>query len=309
MKYLIYIGIFSNIFSLKSIASPTDWDKWLSARESKLEEVLKLPQEERIFELGGLLRSSAFEDSEWVAGIIITSDDKYLKNKFYLYKKLQPLLLGIPGHAEFHAKPVWESYAAYRDPDHPKHEGSLTWFSEEMRYGFQTLKHLPSPETVKALGGMLREEWEDEPDPNSEVHPAQSMAKYAVTAMTLLNIREAPSEPIQQYDAPKVLAGWQDWYEQVKSGQRTFSFKGQPVEYRFKPDGTWETTPIANPPDDAPEVPEARPADRRPVTQETKEQPPGNAGKSYRSFLLAALAALLALAAAWFGMRRMKARV
>jgi hypothetical protein len=35
-------------------------------------------------------------------------------------------------------------------------------------------------------------------------------------------------------------------------GKRAFSFKGQTVEYCFKPDGTWDTIPIANPPDDGP---------------------------------------------------------
>jgi hypothetical protein len=217
-------------------------------------------------------------------------------------------LISIPGHAEFYAKPIWESYAAYRDSNHPKHTGSLTWFSWEIRIGMETLRHLPSPETVKVLGGMLSEEWEHQSSPDSKVDPSQSMAKYAVTAMTLLNIRDAPSAAIEQYSAPEVLSDWQAWYEQIKSGQRAFSFKGQAVEYRFKPGGTWETIPIANPPDDAPEVPEASPADKRTISQVKKESPPENAGKNFRPFLLAALAGLIALAAAWFGFRRMKSR-
>jgi hypothetical protein len=50
------------------------------------------------------------------------------------------------------------------------------------------------------------------------------------------------------------------WYAAIKSGKQPFSFKGQSVEYRFKPDGTWTTTPIANPPDDAPKpVPPTKP--------------------------------------------------
>jgi hypothetical protein len=172
----------------------------------------------------------------------------------------------------------------------------------------ETLRHLPSPETVKVLGGMLSEEWEHQSSPDSKVDPSQSMAKYAVTAMTLLNIRDAPSAAIEQYSASEVLSDWQAWYEQIKSGQRAFSFKGQAVEYRFKPGGTWETIPIANPPDDAPEVPEASPADKRTISQVKKESPPENAGKNFRPFLLAALAGLIALAAAWFGFRRMKSR-
>lgn len=223
------------------------------------------------------------------------------------FERARRELLSIPGHAEFYSKPIWESYAAYRDPQHPKHTGSLTWFSREIQYGMETLKHLPSPETVKALGEMLSEDWEHEPFPNTDVAPAQSMAKYAVTAMTLLNLRDAPSAAIEQYSAPKVLSEWQAWYVQIKSGQRALSFKGQAVEYRFKSDGSWDTIPIANPPDDAQEVPEARPASERPVTQKAQEPLLGNARKAFRPYLLVALAGLLALAASWFGLRRMKA--
>ena len=60
------------------------------------------------------------------------------------------------------------------------------------------------------------------------------------------------------------LKPWQSWWEEVKSGQRTFSFKGQAVKYRFRPDGTWEAIPIANPPDDGP-----KPV---PATAETEKQ-------------------------------------
>jgi hypothetical protein len=51
----------------------------------------------------------------------------------------------------------------------------------------------------------------------------------------------------------EALASYRAWWEEVKSGQRTFSFKGQVVEYRFRPDGTWDTIPIANPPVDGPD--------------------------------------------------------
>jgi len=35
-------------------------------------------------------------------------------------------------------------------------------------------------------------------------------------------------------------------WEQVQAGTRSFSFEGQGVEYRFKKDGTWITTPLTN---------------------------------------------------------------
>ena len=38
-----------------------------------------------------------------------------------------------------------------------------------------------------------------------------------------------------------MIADTRAWWEEIKSGKRAFSYKGQKVEYRFKPDGTWET--------------------------------------------------------------------
>jgi hypothetical protein len=173
----------------------------------------------------------------------------------------------------------------------------------------ETLQHLPSPETVKALGEMLKEEWQRVLPPHSTVHNVPgALGKNAMRTLLELPLREMPTPHYDRDIAKEQLSAWQQWYAEVKSGQRAFSFKGQSVEYRFKPDGTWDTIPLANPPDDAPEVPEARPDDRRPVTQQPKEQPPGNAEKNFRTYLPAALAALLALAAGWFGMRRMKTR-
>lgn len=62
---------------------------------------------------------------------------------------------------------------------------------------------------------------------------------------------------------------WREGHEEVKSGQRPFSFKGQKVGYRFKPDGRWDTLPIANPPDDAVKFPRLSP---KPATEKFPDQ-------------------------------------
>jgi hypothetical protein len=187
------------------------------------------------------------------------------------YRRIQQAILSIPGHAEFYAKPVWESYSAYRDPNHPKHECSATWFGTEARYGLETLKHLPSPGTVKVLGGMLREEWieesEEEPQNGNSVLRPSRLAYHATWTLADLPLRNMPSPPFERYQAKDYLPAWQEWYEQIKSGQRTFSFKGQAVEYRFNPDGTWQTIPIANPPDDAPKPPVFEKTESKPERQ------------------------------------------
>ena len=65
------------------------------------------------------------------------------------------------------------------------------------------------------------------------------------------------SEPTQHWKKTRA------WYQEVKAGKRTFSFVGQKVEYRFKPDGTWDTIALANADIDAiiePVAPPATPA-------------------------------------------------
>ena len=51
------------------------------------------------------------------------------------------------------------------------------------------------------------------------------------------------SNPIRPAQNPvfHMIADTRAWWEEIKSGKRAFSYKGQKVEYRFKPDGTWET--------------------------------------------------------------------
>jgi hypothetical protein len=80
------------------------------------------------------------------------------------------------------------------------------------------------------------------------------LATYAIAT---IGLREPPLAnmklTIYAYD-PECTSRWKTtraWYQEVKAGKRTFSFRGQPVEYRFKPDGTWETIALRNPPDDA----------------------------------------------------------
>jgi hypothetical protein len=93
----------------------------------------------------------------------------------------------------------------------------------------------------------------------------------------------------------------------VKSGRKTFSFKGQAVEYRFNPDGTWETIPIANPPDDAPSKSETpaveKPVSRPPPAKAVENpKPPGISWAWIVGSLIAVLAGLI-----WYGARRVRA--
>jgi hypothetical protein len=256
MKHLLHLVILSFVSTLIASACPPDWDKWLREREEIFVVAMELSPEKRIPELGLLVRASAVDPGVWIERRTNMSDPKYYKNKLYFLNKVQVEMLAIPGHARYYANRIHEANVAYWNVNSPRHSGSANWLGSEIGYGFDTLRNLPSAETVQVLGEMLSDEREREQSDTSPV--PQAVAKFAVTSMSLLHIRDAPSAPIHQYSAKEVMAAWQAWYGEVKSGQRSFSFKGQAVEYRFSPDGTWETIPIVNPPDDAVRLPEMK---------------------------------------------------
>jgi hypothetical protein len=48
------------------------------------------------------------------------------------------------------------------------------------------------------------------------------------------------------------LLKYRSWFEEVRSGRKTFSFVGEKVGYRFLADGSWESVAIVNSPKFAP---------------------------------------------------------
>ena len=213
----------------------------------KIDKVSEMPREESIPMLGTMLRKlsrkNIFQVSERVA----------------VYDKAKEVLLAIPGHAHYYEERIRDAYEPLKGPNPNL---AINHAQTEMMFGFETLKHLPSPETVRVLGEMLSETWELRP--NGDYTPP-ALAHPAMTTLGDLGIRDAPWRPIitSTFDLPGALPAWQAWWEKVSSGQRAFSFKGQSGEYRFKPDGSWEATSLLNPPDDGPKSPKAESADRK----------------------------------------------
>lgn len=213
---------------------------------ASIDKVSEMPREESIPMLGTMLRKlsrkNIFQVSERVA----------------VYDRAKEVLLTIPGHAHYYEERIREAYEPLKGPNPNL---GINRAGTEMMYGFQTLEHIPSPETVKVLGEMLFEMWEL--PPTGEYTPP-ALAERAVITFGALNIREAPWRPVTTTgDLPGAIPAWQVWWEEVMSGQRAFSFEGQSVEYQFKPDGSWETTSILNPPDDEPKSPKAESVDRK----------------------------------------------
>ena len=213
-----------------------------------------------------------------------------IRERIEVYDHVQNTLLSIPGHAEYFGRRIREANEPLKGPEYGKlvHEAR-----NERMYGFQTLSNLPSPETVKVLGEMLSDTWRKEfnPPPGSEdvVPPPNSLALDAIDkCLQSLPLRDPPSVPrLMAWDDPEdvLVHPWQSWWKEIKSGKRTFSFKGQAVEYRFKPDETWETLAMANPPDDGPRAgamvapPEPTPRPVKPtLPRPTPQAPPPSRG-------------------------------
>lgn len=213
--------------------------------ESKLAAARTLEPREKILALGLGLRSMGWRRSFPDHGIEVD----------LMYRKLQQELLSTPGHARYFADEVERLIAD------PKNAGSSV--RERSWYLRQTLVHLPSPETIQVLGSYLYDE-RFSLDP-TVVNSGATGPTYALVAVALRHIGLRETEDYirtqgTRWTTEEDIESIRRWWEEVKTGERTFSFKGQDVEYRFLPDGTWETIPIANPPDDGPGASEAKPA-------------------------------------------------
>ena len=112
-----------------------------------------------------------------------------------------------------------------------------------------TMHHLPSPEMLQLLGRHLYDERDKRPK-EFDYLGASSNADYACGALLQIGLKTSPPPrqtgrgPVEGAMYDKDL--WQLWWEQVQAGTRSFSFVGQDVEYRFKKDGTWITTPLTS---------------------------------------------------------------
>lgn len=181
-----------------------------------------------------------------------------------VYEAAQAALIAIPGHAKYFAD---ELERLRLDPKSNYERIRPTYLAE-------TLMHLPSPETIQVLGHYLSDmqdmPYDENPKYNEAVHsgkirpsdsiPLPQNAWLATCALSNIGLRNPPFEPVADYiflrlsPSAESLPKFRAWWEEVKSGKRTFSFKGHNVEYRFKPDGTWDTIAMGIPPDDGPKA-------------------------------------------------------
>lgn len=226
---------------MPATAAEDNWEQWCKEYSKKLDYAMQLPEQERIPILQEVV----------LIGPRDPKTPKLVGDRLKIFLRAQGALLAIPGHAEYYDKRIRAPYQEFKNPPSNVYTAAANRFMDEMMWGGQTLEQLPSPETVKVLGGMLSEEWVESGPLAPGDTRIESLAACAYYPLSHLPIVNSPMPPnyihLSNQDQLKI---WQAWYAEIKSGQRALAFKGEPREYRFKPDGTWDTIPISLPPEE-----------------------------------------------------------
>lgn len=265
--------------------------------EQKLKEARMLPSEVRTAQLGLGLRNMAYRKTF----------DVHSPEVDLIYQRISDELVSIPGHARFFKNQLENEWAVRRPNDSYDNFGMHV-----LCYIEQTLAHLPSPETIGVLGFYLNDERVPLRPMMAAQYPEPQIAAFeALSRIGLRNLPEAeppptdratPQETMVAIEATRArnLHRFRTWWEEVKAGTKTFSFQGQNVEYRFQPDGTWDTIPIANPPDGGPKSASVKKM-ARPVRRFMPDQADSNDASRGISWWWYGIGGVALLAAcAWF---------
>lgn len=234
-----------------AVGIPAEWNEKSRAIESKqvafwdakLEAARQNPPLSRILELSLGLKNMGYRKSL----------DGHSEDVDIVYEELQSELLLIPGHARYFLQELRREQEMVKD--YPTSTGPRVSYDSNRSLYFETLCHLPSPETVAVLGELLSDET-DAPDPRVEPDdcgpPPPANSFVSSRTISTLGLRDFPVEEKTWYLDPSAhLAKTRAWWEEVKAGRKTFSFEGQKVAYRFKPDGTWEMIALARLPNES----------------------------------------------------------
>jgi hypothetical protein len=164
--------------------------------------------------------------------------ERFAEERSILYEKAQVKMLAEPNHAKYFQDKLEE--ARKKLPEGVRRHSASHNDFEALRCRIirDTMSHIPSPEIVKALGDYLDDE-RDTPPPNNWLD-TRSNAYLACSALQKIGLKNAPLPPTAG-ENPDNLATWKLWWGPIEAGNRTFSFEGQDVEYRFRKDGTYET--------------------------------------------------------------------
>ncbi len=154
-----------------------------------------------------------------------------------IFNRAQKLLLAIPGHADYFVNEIKQAKARALSPEELSgRDGKISWsnYNRVRSEAFDTLEHLPSVEAVRALGDFLG----DEEDPNAlrlGDEATDTLGPGSNSGLATMALRSLiQDDPVKSKNGWLELGekkAWQQWYEQIKAGNRTFRFEGDSTEY------------------------------------------------------------------------------
>lgn len=223
MKNLIILAwFFANIISCSAATKE-------EVLESEISMSKTMTNEDKVKHLMGIV--------EFKARYIIPRSQRELD----LIQEAITEVINTPGHAEFFAEDIRRKQKEVSHIRIGPYGDRIAYDELRRRNIYKTMPLMPSPETIKVLGDFLNDDkdWPEGPVPGDYY----ANNGYAVLALKTIGLRN-PAETYHLDAIPSTINLWQAWYGKVKAGEITFSFGGQPHEYRFNPDGTWVTIPL-----------------------------------------------------------------
>jgi hypothetical protein len=255
-----------------------------------------------------------------------------------VFHAAQAALLAIPGHAKYYQDKI-EQTRAFAKYYHGLSEEEQSKLQEQSREeearrnspvgnltdrldyddvrsdAFNILGLLPSPETVAVLGHFLEDpEGRDGKDfrgypihiPGADAGPPAPNCGKAYFALGRLGIEYPPIPPTNMEDVvldQEHVDAWTGWWNEVKTGKRTYRFKGSPIEYGADGPATKEQIDKARTTRERDEKRAAGHSRRKGTEEDSLQQAETNERSSPMVILIAAAVAVLA-SMAWYGRRK-----
>lgn len=160
-----------------------------------------------------------------------------------LFEEIREQFLQSPSHAAYFKNKI----EGLRKPGETEY--AKTHARHEERYWLivETLPQIPSPQVVELLGEYLYDDRDTPPPmlPTQDWIDVSANSTLAVSALGDIGLKNPPVKKADAYSKDD-LETWKLWWEQVRSGTRTFSFEGKDIAYRFKKDGGVESLSAAD---------------------------------------------------------------
>jgi hypothetical protein len=197
-------------------------ERWKDDAIAKIKSIPPNPTTDEIRKISGYLK-------------IAERGDAMTDEQREVFGRVKETILGLPDHARFFEEMV--ARGIQNEFKEASGKGRSAKEPDLLRT-FAVLKQLPSPQVVDLLGRLL----EDDRDPwivlpAGEVSAGRPPPNSHLAARTLnqIGIEGVPViEPLRDdRDHEAARDQWKLWYAQVKAGNRTFRFKGDPREYNL----------------------------------------------------------------------------